>query len=339
MKFQARQRLGDIILSNYHFMPVLERLGISLGFGELTVEDVCRKYGINTEFFLEVISAFHDREYRPEISISRFPISQTIAYLRQAHADYLRNRVPRIQSMIRELVQQNSAADNLVVLENFFNDYQLELQRHISREEDRVFPYSLRVFDAYESHDCPPPLMDEIRNYPISAYAQEHDNMEEKLLDLKSILIKYINVPEEQGRIQEILGQLSELEEDLNDHARLEDLILVPVIVQMEQTLRQLSGFEADDESDGSQAHHDDVELREPEGSQLSDRELEVLREVVHGCINKEIADKLFISTHTVITHRKNITRKLGIRTVAGLTVYAILNNIISIHEVKLEEI
>lgn len=66
----------------------------------------------------------------------------------------------------------------------------------------------------------------------------------------------------------------------------------------------------------------------------LSEREMEVLKEVVKGNLNKEIAEHLFISPHTVITHRKNITRKLGIRTVAGLTVYAILNGIINIQDV-----
>lgn len=63
--------------------------------------------------------------------------------------------------------------------------------------------------------------------------------------------------------------------------------------------------------------------------SELSDRELDIVREVALGNTNKEIADKLFISTHTVITHRKNITRKLGIKTVSGLTVYALLNKLI----------
>lgn len=72
-------------------------------------------------------------------------------------------------------------------------------------------------------------------------------------------------------------------------------------------------------------------EQAESEG--LSEREKEVLRQVAMGKTNKEISEILFISTHTVITHRKNITGKLEIKTVAGLTVYAILNNIIDIDE------
>ena len=67
----------------------------------------------------------------------------------------------------------------------------------------------------------------------------------------------------------------------------------------------------------------------------LSERETEVLKLVARGYINKQIADKLFISLHTVISHRKNITRKLGIKTVSGLTVYALLNGLITSKEIK----
>ncbi len=67
----------------------------------------------------------------------------------------------------------------------------------------------------------------------------------------------------------------------------------------------------------------------------LSDREIEVLKTVALGFSNKEIAEKLFISSNTVITHRKNITEKLGIKTIAGLTVYAIINNLIDPETVK----
>lgn len=63
--------------------------------------------------------------------------------------------------------------------------------------------------------------------------------------------------------------------------------------------------------------------------SLLTDREIEVVKLVAFGKTNKEIAEELFISIHTVISHRKNITEKLGIKSISGLTVYAILNNLI----------
>ena len=77
---------------------------------------------------------------------------------------------------------------------------------------------------------------------------------------------------------------------------------------------------------------HSDVPKSEGEG--LSLREKEILICVAKGMLNKEIADLYNISIHTVITHRKNITRKTGIKTVAGLTVYALLNNLIDMNSV-----
>ena len=67
--------------------------------------------------------------------------------------------------------------------------------------------------------------------------------------------------------------------------------------------------------------------------NKLSDREIEVLKLLIKGKTNKEIADELFISIHTVISHRKNITGKLGIKSTAAMAIYAVANNIIDIND------
>ena len=71
------------------------------------------------------------------------------------------------------------------------------------------------------------------------------------------------------------------------------------------------------------------------DSQELSLREKEILVCVAKGMLNKEIADLYNISIYTVITHRKNITRKTGIKTVAGLTVYALLNNLIDANSIE----
>lgn len=77
------------------------------------------------------------------------------------------------------------------------------------------------------------------------------------------------------------------------------------------------------------------LEPSQNEGGELSAREKEILVCVAKGMLNKEIADKLNLSIYTVITHRKNITRKTGIKTVAGLTVYALLNGLIDMSSIQ----
>ena len=67
----------------------------------------------------------------------------------------------------------------------------------------------------------------------------------------------------------------------------------------------------------------------------LSQREKEIVVCVVKGMTNKEIAEKLFLSIHTVITHRRNISKKLQIHSAAGLTIYAIVNKLVTLNEVK----
>lgn len=81
--------------------------------------------------------------------------------------------------------------------------------------------------------------------------------------------------------------------------------------------------------------NNNNVPMETGEGYELSERENEILAAVAKGLTNKEIADMHNISIHTVISHRKNITRKTGIKTVSGLTVYALLNNLIDQSDVE----
>lgn len=78
-----------------------------------------------------------------------------------------------------------------------------------------------------------------------------------------------------------------------------------------------------------------DTDEQAIESSELSEREKEILVAVAKGLTNKSIAEQYNLSIHTVITHRKNLTRKTGIKSVSGLTVYAILNNLIDIKDVE----
>ena len=117
----------------------------------------------------------------------------------------------------------------------------------------------------------------------------------------------------------EVLRFLFRLQHDLECHTLVEDRILTPMAWYIEhpQTVR----------SRDRQEH--------TEREELSEREKEILVSVAKGMLNKEIADQYNISIHTVISHRKNITRKTGIKTVAGLTVYALLNGLIDINTVE----
>ena len=81
--------------------------------------------------------------------------------------------------------------------------------------------------------------------------------------------------------------------------------------------------------------HTEEEEEKDNEQESLSQREKEIITCVVKGMTNKAIADKLFLSIHTVITHRRNIARKLQIHSPAGLTIYAIVNKLVELSDIK----
>jgi len=144
-----------------------------------------------------------------------------------------------------------------------------------------------------------------------------HTQIHETLSDVKNLILKSLPDACDPRLRREILLAIYTLQHDIDRHTCIEDEVLVPLVRLQNAPRRVLSEPEA------------------PEREELSAREKEILVSVAQGLLNKEIADKHNISINTVITHRKNITRKTGIKTVAGLTAYAILNDLIDINSIE----
>jgi DNA-binding NarL/FixJ family response regulator len=122
----------------------------------------------------------------------------------------------------------------------------------------------------------------------------------------------------------------------LHDKARFIYIINTPL--PEDSPANHISVFDTKNKLTEKLSHHlkqyESAEEKE-ETEELTPREKLILKHVALGYTNKEIAKKLFISTHTVISHRKNITRKLDIKTVSGLTVYSLINGIIKMEDIQ----
>ena len=130
-----------------------------------------------------------------------------------------------------------SEKENLVLLKKFFNDYKQELLNHTNREETVVFPYTIAIEDAFNSKTLDESIFDLMETYSIAIFQNEHENIEEKLFDLKNIIIKYLPQPKNSGDCHKLLYELFRLEQDLVDHSRIEDKVLVPKIREMEKVI------------------------------------------------------------------------------------------------------
>ncbi len=149
----------------------------------------------------------------------------------------------------------------------------------------------------------------------------DDDFPDDLLHDLKNILIKHLSSEYNQNLCHAVIFSLHSLEKDLEAHNRLMDKVLRPKINELDST-----GIEQLQHSMAIEQPTKNEEKVYP----LTNRETEILRLIVQGNINKEIAERLNISLNTVLTHRKNIIAKTGIKTVSGLTFYSIRNGLIS---------
>lgn len=353
-------KMADVVQGNHLLMPVINRFGIPLGFGEKTVQAVCRKHNIDINFFLAIINTFTHEDYFPEKKFQTFNVLMIVDYLQKTHTYYIENQVPLIERLLTTLLRK-SAVDikKLKLIKKFFLEYKKELFTHLEREEQITFPYVRKVYHMVHTPNPSPREKQALSKYSMHVYEEEHNDVEEKLYDLKNILIKYVHGNSLGNSYQEVIFELFRLEKDILDHTRIENNILLPLVSKMEDSLfypaehsKRTAGIKAIGSIDVKPILTDgpDIEttaratyrlasnfrktgIKQFEG--LTSRELEVLQLVAYGFLNKQIADRLSISLHTVISHRKNITRKLQIKTIAGLTVFALLNGLISAKQIS----
>lgn len=241
MLIQKEMKLADVLHHDHHLVPVINRFGIHLGFGDATIEEICNENGINQEFFLTILNAYHDHQYFPKKHLQSFPASSLLHYLSKSHQYYLDEKVPEIGRLIDELKHFKSLdTDTFRLLKNFFDQYKAELIQHIEREEEVVYPYVERMEEYLDKGVVDQSFLDEMEKYSITQYEEEHDDVEAKLYDLKNIIIKYLPTSGNDSQYYKVLRELFMLEDDLNDHSRIEDLILVPKVEAMEFAIRNM---------------------------------------------------------------------------------------------------
>ena len=238
MNITRDMKMADVIHHNYTLLPVITRFGIDLGFGDANVEEICRERGVNLDFFLEITNSFIDDDYIPQKELDSFPVGLIIDYLKKTHTYYLEEKIPELRQMIDKMAASiPSEKRKAGLIQNFFREYHIELENHIMREENKVHPYILEIEKAYQRDELSPELLDKIKTWSMKDFAGEHDNVEEKLFDLKNIIIKYMPPCADHALCNRILKELFRLEKDLNAHASLEDNVLIPKVADMENIL------------------------------------------------------------------------------------------------------
>lgn len=312
MGFKPTDKMRELVKDNSALILVMGRFGISLGFGDRSVRDVCRTHNVNENTFLEVVNFVSNREYNYE-AVS---LPSIIGYLKQAHEYYLDFNLPNIRRKLIEAIDCSGANDIAMLIVKFYDEYVTEVRKHMEYENEVVFSYVEQLSQGFLN-----------RNFSISAFAGKHTPISDKLKELKDIIIRYY--PEKNNYLlNAVLLEIILCEQDLTSHCMIEDKLFVPAVKLIEQQLKKSEQILYVDDSENEVVDKERLET-------LSDREKDIIVCVTKGMNNKEIADYLFLSFHTVTTHRRNISNKLQIHTTAGLIIYAIANKLVNIEDIQ----
>ena len=310
VKYSPTDKLRNLVRDNSSLLMVMSRFGISSGFGEKTVEEVCRMHGVDVATFLSVANLISGKE-KDYKSLS---LSSLIGYLRRAHTYFLDYNLPTIRRRLIEALDCSGSDDVAFLILKFYDEYVTEVRKHMEYENTVVFAY---VDELLQNR------LDS--SFSIDVFVGKHNHIDIKLKELKDIVISYY--PNKcNDMLNSVLFDIINCEQDLASHCNVEDMLFVPAVAELERRVREQGGCEAVSAADDTDISKADI---------LSQREKEIVVCIAKGMSNKEVADALNLSVHTVTTHRRNISSKLQIHSPAGITIYAIVNKLLDLHEIQ----
>lgn len=310
IEYVRQDKMRDLIDDNNLLLLVISRFGIHFGFGASTIEEVCRENNVDCPTFLAVANLISGKKYSGyEVSLK-----DLIGYLKRAHTYFCDFILPNIRRKLIEALNCNDVNDVAFLILKFYDDYTVEVQNHMKYENDTIFTYVEKLQSGQSTG-----------RFSITKYLATHNSSSQKLKELKDIVIRHYRQPNN-DMLNSVLYDIINCENDLISHSEVEEKLFVPAVIKLEKE-KAADGKQLKNEASGN---NNSIDV-------LSDREKDILKCVARGMSNKEIADKLFLSIHTVTTHRRNITLKLQIYSTAGLTIYAIINKLVDIADINLQ--
>lgn len=302
--YRSSNTMREMVQDNNFLLHVISRFDIAYGFGDKTIEKVCADNDVHPGTFLAVCNLISGYPF----DVDTASLKSLIGYLRHAHKAITSITLPHIKHHLVEGIGHSSSEKVSLLMLKFFDEYTAEVRLHMEKEDDEIFRYAELLADGKQADGI-----------TLSGYVAHHEPMSDKLRELKDIFIYHYS-QKENDILSSVLFDIILCERDLATHFDVENRLLVPLVSKIEKS-KELSASKKE---------------ASKEAVTLGEREKEIIHHIAKGMTNKQIADKLFISTHTVATHRRNICSKLDIHTSSGLTLYAIVHNLIDISEIQI---
>ena len=217
----AETKLSQIIIDDPSILSVLNRFGISLGVGDLTIEQICNKKDLNTTFFTTILNTFRDPNFFPEKTLYSFRAHLIVDYLKKTNQSYIQFQLPNIERHLSLLISKSdSTGSNLLIIMNFFREVKAELMQRIYDDDNRWFPEIMAL-----EQQC-----DTVPDSPLSTHGIDtQDAIEDKVNDLISMFVIHLKGDYDMNLGQAVLLALDSIKKDIVQNNRIRLRILLPL--------------------------------------------------------------------------------------------------------------
>lgn len=221
-------KIADVVELDYHILPILFRFDINLGFGEQTIDQICKQKNLDVNFVVEVLNIFLNSDYIPTETLKNIDIKNIILYLKNSHQYFISIQLNKLSEAIIDVFNKSNGIENKTfqLVQKFYKSFEQELVEHIQFEEYTVFPYIQKL----QNGDVEKNL-----KFNINKYSENHTNIEDKLNDLKQFFLKYLTLPISQQAHYEIVSDIFDFEKDLTKHEMFEEKVLIPKVIELEK--------------------------------------------------------------------------------------------------------
>lgn len=319
-KISADTILSDFILQYPSLLPVLYFTGFYSDFDAKTVRQFCKEKGINESYLLNILMLYVDDEFMPSETLPSYSVLQLTSLSSAIYPFFLNQLDILIHDLLKlQKTQQDKKRPFRDSLKDLLDSYRQFLSDRHEQQEKTVLPHVSTVYELYYSPDYTSERSD-LMNYSLEFYDGKMGLLQDVFEKIKTLLEQELATGRVDLQYLMKVHHFYQLNRNIQVQDRIERKMLKPLVLEMEESI--ITTFRKKNKT-FRRNNYLSLPTGTPPSDVLSPREKEVLQLVAKGFINKEIADKLEIGLTTVITHRKNIVEKLGIKTIPGLTVYA----------------
>ena len=221
-------KMSDLIIENPSLLLMMEHFDIDIVVRNKTVEQICIENKVNQKVFIDIANLYNGFHPVSAENIDRRDTESIIVFLKNSHRYYLNEKIPEIRNCIRRLYTKNSNPE-IRLVEKFFDEYSQEVKEHLDYEDKIAFPYF-----SYLAQDNKHSGLKDTK-FSAGEYREHHTDIETKLGELKSLLLKHIPLKQDGSLRRKLLTGLFELEYDLTIHSVIEESILIPLIRKIEK--------------------------------------------------------------------------------------------------------